>query len=276
MKKKICIIAAALAAFFMFPLFGLTAYAADLEDITEATVVTENVAEEATEPEEITNEEAEDALDIDIDSDDMSMLAALLPLFGIMDSYAEISALPPGTGTVIDYNTDPDGRLFYTITTPGEHVFYLIIDKNSSTNNVYFLNAVTIADLAALAEIPAQGQGGTVTTSAPTATDNPEPTTETLSPVEPDQKQNSSMGMYIIIGILVIIGGGAGWYFKIYRPKQERMASGDEYDPSMNEAENDYAADWGDDSEDSGEGDDSPLWDEDAPQEDNGESGDEI
>jgi len=255
MKKKICIIAAALAAFFMFPIFGLTVFAAD--------------------PEEITTEEAEDIPEIEINSDDMSMLADLFLLFG-MDSGADNSALPPGTGTVIDYSTDPDGRLFYTITTPGEHVFYLIIDKNSSTNNVYFLNAVTIADLAALAEMPAQGQNGAGTTLTPNATDNPEPTTETPSPVERDPKQNSSMGMYIIIGILVIMGGGAGWYFKIYRPKQERMANGDEYDPSMNETENDYAADWGDDSDDSGEGEDSPPWDEDAPQIDDGESGDEI
>lgn len=35
---------------------------------------------------------------------------------------------PAGTGTVIDNATDEDGKEFYTIMTPSENVFYLIID----------------------------------------------------------------------------------------------------------------------------------------------------
>jgi len=216
MRKKICIIAAAFAAFFTLPIFGLTAFAAEPEDMTETQIVAE-------------------------------------------DTF-ELPALPPGTGTVIDYNTDPDGRLFYTIMTPDEHVFYLVIDKNSSPNNVYFLNAVTLADLAALAEIPLPTQSGTVTLP-PSATGEPELPPEMPPMVE--EPQSNSMGMYIIIGLIVVAGGGAGWYFKIYRPKQERMASGDEYEPSVNEQENDYAADWGDGSDET----------DDLPQID-GESGD--
>ena len=52
---------------------------------------------------------------------------------------------PNGTGTVVDNATDEDGKEFYTIQTADENVFYLVIDKQRGTENVYFLNAVTKA-----------------------------------------------------------------------------------------------------------------------------------
>ena len=60
---------------------------------------------------------------------------------------------PSGTGTVVDNATEQDGKEFYTITTPAENVFYLVIDRQRGAENVYFLNAVTEADLLALAEL---------------------------------------------------------------------------------------------------------------------------
>ena len=48
---------------------------------------------------------------------------------------------PDGTGTVVDNATDQDGKEFYTITTPDENVFFLVIDNQKSAENVYFLNA---------------------------------------------------------------------------------------------------------------------------------------
>ena len=48
-----------------------------------------------------------------------------------------------GTGTVVDNATDEDGKEFYTITTADESVFYLVIDKQKTSENVYFLNTVS-------------------------------------------------------------------------------------------------------------------------------------
>ncbi len=59
---------------------------------------------------------------------------------------------PDGTGTVVDNATDEDGKEFYTITTADESVFYLVIDKQKTSENVYFLNTVTTDDLLPLAE----------------------------------------------------------------------------------------------------------------------------
>ena len=54
------------------------------------------------------------------------------------------------------------------------------------------------------------------------------------------------------------LGGGAGWYFKIYRPKQQQAAGpGEDFD----EAE-EYGEDYG------GEYDDLPPWDEEEEKED--------
>ena len=119
---------------------------------------------------------------------------------------------PAGTGTVIDNATDGDGKEFFTIMTPAENVFYLIIDRQRETENVYFLNAVTEADLLALAVIP-EKPAPEVVEPAPAPTPEPEP--------EPEPKKSGGGGMIIIV-VLVLLGGGAGWYFKIYRPKQQQ------------------------------------------------------
>ena len=249
---------AALAVFFMLSLFTLTAYAAELdatEELTEEMIII--IAEESPAIDDIP-EDTEDITDI-----------SETPSTEEEPEAAELPALPPGTGTIIDFNTDPDGRLFYTIMTPDEQVFYLVIDKNRSADNVYFLNAVTVSDLAALAEIPLPTQNSTATTPPTGESEQP-----TEKPPTAERKQSGgNMGMYIIIGILVIAGGGAGWYFKIYRPKQQSSASVDEYDPSMDEQENDYTADWGDDT-DENEAYDPPPWSGDEENSD-GESEDD-
>ena len=119
---------------------------------------------------------------------------------------------PDGTGTVTDNATDEDGKEFFTITTANENVFYLVIDRQRGTENVYFLNAVTEADLAALAE-----SAGETPVPEPTPEPVPEPTPEPDPEPEPESKPNAAP---LIVGLAVLLlGGGARWYFKIYRPK---------------------------------------------------------
>ena len=136
---------------------------------------------------------------------------------------------PSGQGTVVDNATDAEGKEFFTITTAEEAVFYLVIDRQRNGENVYFLNAVTLADLAALAE--ANGEP-----PAPEPTPVPEPAPEPAPTPEPEPEAK----------------GGAAWYFKIYRPKhQQAAAPEDDYDEAPYDGPEDYG--------------DGPPWDEDDP-----------
>ena len=148
---------------------------------------------------------------------------------------------PDGTGTVVDNATDQDGKEFFTITTAEEAVFYLVIDRQRETENVYFLNAVTVADLMALAE----SSGEPAAPEPP-----PEPDPEPNPTPEPVPEKKGGAGPLLLALAVVVIGGGAGWYFKIYRPKLQKAA----------EPEEDYGGDPYDGPEDY---DGEAPWDED-------------
>ncbi len=155
----------------------------------------------------------------------------------------EVPFTPSGTGTVVDNATDADGKEFFTITTPAENVFYLVIDRQRETENVYFLNAVTEADLLALAKISEEPV---------TPTPEPEPTTDSEPAIEPEPAQNASTGPLLLGLAVLLIGGGAAFYLKVYRPKHQQAAAPQE----------DYGSEY-EDYDDTDE-DDGPPWDEDA------------
>lgn len=132
-----------------------------------------------------------------------------------------------GTGTVVDNATDGDGKEFFTITTPSENVFYLIIDRQRDGQNVYFLNAVTEKDLLALAEKEPE-----VTEPVMEPEPETEPPTEPEPEPEPEKTSGFPMGNILMIAAVLLAGGGAGYYFKVYRPKHEV--------PDMDDEEYDY------------------------------------
>lgn len=169
---------------------------------------------------------------------------------------------PAGTGTVVNTATDEDGKQFYTITTPDENVFYLVIDLQRETDNVYFLNAVTEKDLLALAEKSEdseENETAAITTSEPESDSEPDISSETSLETSAEPEQTSNPAMLLLVLAVVVIGGGAGYYFKIYRPKQEQAAlAEDEFD--------EYEADPYDEQED-----DTPPWEVDGEDSDTGE-----
>ena len=139
---------------------------------------------------------------------------------------------PDGTGTVVDNATDGDGKEFFTITTPSENVFYLIIDRQRDGQNVYFLNAVTEKDLLALAEKDPEPE---VTEPVMEPEPETEPPTEPETEPGPEKTSGFPMGNILMIAAVLLAGGGAGYYFKVYRPKHEA--------PDMDNEEYDYEDD---------------------------------
>ena len=206
-------------------------------------------------------------------------------------SIPEGAFTPDGTGTVLDEATGEDGdKQFYTITTEGGNVFYLIVDGKRDSQNVYFLNAVTESDLMALAEKDSENSAssipsaevctctekcaaGEVDTACPVCRNDlkgctgkeAEPS-ETEEPAEPEkpEKGGGSVGTILFIVIALLAVCGAGYYVKIVRPKQqaedeefEDDGYGEGFDPDEAFGETEYLSedDFDDRVEDDGQED---------------------
>ena len=133
---------------------------------------------------------------------------------------------PEGSATVVDNATDSQGKEFYTIMTPDENVFYLVIDKQRDSENVYFLNAVTESDLMALAQ--KDTQAAVTATEPEKQPEKTEPVTEPpAQPEEPKEEETeppapkSNNGILFLALVVALAAGGLGYYFKVYRPKHE-------------------------------------------------------
>ena len=184
---------------------------------------------------------------------------------------AGLTTPPGGQGTVIDNasgTSEESGREFFTIATPDENVFYLVIDRQRDSENVYFLNAVTESDLMALAEKEKEPEGGGVSAvpdPAPVCTckekcvpgaveagcpvcflsyqDCAGTVTAEPSDLEPERQSGGGAGTIILVLIAVLAVGGAGYYLKIYKPKKELAEAEDldeltgtgEEEPTVNE-----------------------------------------
>lgn len=164
-----------------------------------------------------------------------------------------------GQGTVLDNATEDEGKEFYTITTADDKVFYLIVDKQRDSENVYFLSTVTEEELLALAESSEAGSESAVPDPAPVCTCEvkceagavdmdcpvctlsltdctgkaPEQTEEV-----PDEtaQESSGAGLYVVIVLVMLAAGGAGWYFKIYKPKHD-LDDAEDFDELVGEEE---------------------------------------
>jgi hypothetical protein len=241
MRKRInsCIriLTAALTAVFIFPQFCGMAFATGID-----------VSGPESEPAAIESTSLWDSFVTEGDSSERDGLPGDAGASDVRDApITDYPEKPPkpftpgGTGTVVNEATDEDGKEFYTITTPDENVFYLVIDRQRGAENVYFLNAVTEADLLALAEKAEKGGAAGPLKTTPPKTEEP-PTPAEPSPTPPTAEQERSggnMARIVIIALIVILGGGAGWYFKIYKPKQQKSGFEEDYSASDTDA---YAA----------------------------------
>ena len=148
---------------------------------------------------------------------------------------------PSGTGTVVDNATDGDGKEFFTVETPDGNVFYLIVDRQRASENVYLLNAVTEDDLASLAK-PGNGKGTSsdeTLVQPPEASAAPDPVPVQPTETTPEKSGGSNVGTIVFVVIAVVGVGGAGYYFKIVRPKQHGTDGTDDYDDTEDGGEYD-------------------------------------
>ena len=210
------------------------------------------------------------------------------------DGLAPVEPLPtetvdPGEGFTEDGNLvtrdllydKATNKQFITVQASGGNTFYIVIDYDKPTDEdgeqfqTYFLNMVDEADLLAAAEAagveqaacscPEKCAAGAVNTDCPVCSVNmgkcvgAEPEPEPAPEPEPEPEKPGNAGMILLVLAVMGIGGGAAWYFKIYRPKHQQADQPEEDDggeyPDYDEFE-----------------DDGPPWDE----EDEAEEKEEI
>ena len=169
------------------------------------------------------------------------------------------------TDAKADVTEHDDGskKEFYTIQTDSEKVFYLIIDKSGENEQVYFLTEISERDLLNVTSDTKQTlpQNNAVIESAiPDDKKNEDvdveellekeenkeadTSTESETVTEPDvteKKEGNSMVVYIIMALAAAIGIGAGYYFKVYKKKQEIEEDEELYEEEPYENENE---DW--------------------------------
>ena len=128
-----------------------------------------------------------------------------------------------------------DARQFITFKTKSGKTFHLIINYDEEGQNVMLLTEVSEDDLLNMVEAkekPKEEVKKIEEVPLPTEATKEEPVKE-----EPKKKEESKgAGLYIFLGLLVMAVVGAGYYFKIYKKKQEESEDDEDY----NELEDDY------------------------------------
>ena len=125
----------------------------------------------------------------------------------------------PGNGEVLDDMKEDSTKEFLTIQTKNGNTFFLVLDRSSNTENVYMLSMVDENDLAEFIDGETQTEPAEVVIpEEETIPEQTEPETEPEK--ESDKTGGTSAGALLAIGILAAGGIGAGYYFKVVKPKK--------------------------------------------------------
>lgn len=132
----------------------------------------------------------------------------------------------PGNAKLVDDAGDDDTKQFLSVQTKNGNVFYLVVDRSGSTENVYMMSLVDENDLKEfIEEDSSEDTDGQIIqpvpgleTSADTETGDGQ---EMQEDEDTDHKKGTGMGG--MLPVLLVFGGCAAgiYYFKIRRPKNE-------------------------------------------------------
>ena len=197
-------------------------------------------------------------------------------LFGTTDTETEngkppFAFTPDGNMTLIDdflqieapatEDSEQIEKQFITVQSKAGNTFYIVIDRNGETENVYFLNLVDEADLMALIEgeetepiIPtcvctdkcAVGAINTncevcATTMSECAGKEPVVEPEPTEPVEDEPEEEKGFNIVPIIILLIAGGGGfAVYWFKFRKPKEKTAGTSDLDDYDFGQDDEDF------------------------------------
>lgn len=215
------------------------------------------------------------AQSLEIDPALLSQLMEMLGLTNKGDETAEggkspFAFTPDGNLTLVDdflqiiapatEDSEQLEKQFVTLQSKNGNTFYLVIDRNGDTENVYFMNLVDEADLMALMEDENRNTNtpactctdkcvvGAINTNCEVCRSNlsectgKEPTPEPEpdeSADEPEEKPQGNKFLPIIILVLAAAGGGAVYWLKFRKPKTKTKGNSDLDDYDFGEDDGD-------------------------------------
>ncbi len=140
----------------------------------------------------------------------------------------------PGNAELVDDAGDDETKQFLAVQTKNGNVFYIVVDRSGSTENVYMMSLVDENDIKEFIEEESggdtDGQGimqpvPDLETSADTETGDGQEKQE-----DEDKEHKKGTGMGGIIPVLLVFGGCAAgiYYFKVLRPEKEADEDSDD------------------------------------------------
>lgn len=151
-----------------------------------------------------------------------------------------------GNGQLQDQADSSQNKIFYTITTKNNNTYFLIIDKDRSSNNVYMLSMIDDADLAEFTEDTSEEENPDslltedeplITESDSSEAENEGSSTDTgtseqeLPTAETEAEEvekNTVSPVMILLIVILAVGVVAGYYILKIRPKKELEEEEDE------------------------------------------------
>lgn len=128
----------------------------------------------------------------------------------------------PGNGEIKDDITDDSSKEFLTVTTKNNNTFYIVIDRSSTTENVYMLSQIDENDLSEF--LDEKDSAPIVEKESQVVLEETPKSDSEKTDVEKGNKESvptTNVGGLVTI-LLLALGGVAGYYyFKIYKKKQE-------------------------------------------------------
>ena len=172
----------------------------------------------------------------------------------LIDDFLQIEV--PG-----DEETEQVEKQFITVQSKNGNTFYIVIDRNGETENVYFLNLVDEADLMALMESE-EGETavptcsctdkcvvGAINTNCEICRTNmsectgKEPVVEPEQPTEPVEEPDEKKSANFLPLIIVMIAGAGGfavYWVKFRKPKTKTTGNSDLDDYDFGQDDEDY------------------------------------
>lgn len=150
---------------------------------------------------------------------------------------------PEGNMTLVDdiQGEAAKDKQFIVVQSRGGNYFYIVIDNAAEgENRVHFLNQVDEADLLSIIDEDLQSiqqQTAPPVVEQPTQLTEPEPTTQP-EPEKP-KENNSLYGLILFLLVAVLGGGGAIFYLKVIKPKQNVKGNADLDEFDLEEWEDD-------------------------------------